>query len=134
MDRLDAKLKAHRELYIRYMNAISNYASLKMVDVNLHSGELPLWIEVACEERQLLRDMLNEHNIETSVAMSNLSESNHLEQSGVFPNAEYFDRTMLTLPSGPDQPNEAIEKTLNVLSAFEARYRNNHSSISEGEA
>lgn len=118
LDRLERKLRAHRELYARYDAGLRDLAGIDLLEVNISGGELPLWIEVTCDNRDAVVDTLRHAGIETSVPMNSLSRSRHLEQAGRYDNAENFDRTVLTLPSGPDQAPEDIERTIDVLSRF----------------
>ena len=120
--RLEPKMRAHKALYRRYLEALPEGGKVRLIPVWVDAGELPLWIEAVCEQRQELMDFLTARGIDTLITTGDLSEAPHLKTDGAFPNSSRFAASQLTLPSGPDQPSSAIDKTLRVLAEFEAGF------------
>jgi dTDP-4-amino-4,6-dideoxygalactose transaminase len=115
LDRLEAKTHAVRRLYERYRDAVAPLACLRMLEVRTETGELPLWSQVVCAERDRVCALLAAQGIQSRPFNPPLSASPHITDGGTYPNAEFFARHVLTLPSGPDQGEENIERVLAVL-------------------
>lgn len=115
LDRLAAKLERHRSLYRFYEQAIRDLPFLRMIEVNMGAGELPLWIEVYCSERKKVIGYLNEQGIFPRAFLPSLNEAEYLQDLGDFPNSIPFSIWGLTLPCGPDQPEEHLERTVKCL-------------------
>lgn len=119
LDRLPKKLESHRQLYARYKDALKDTSKVKLLKVDIDAGEVPLWIEAVCDNLPALKAYLDAHQIGNLLMTPNLSESRHMRDMAPFPNGKYFGDKSITLPSGPDQLPEHIDRTLEVLRAFE---------------
>jgi dTDP-4-amino-4,6-dideoxygalactose transaminase len=98
-----------------YARELAGLHYLRLVDHRLDEGELPLWTQVLCAERDKVVALLAARGIETRPVWPCLSRSPHLRCRGRFPNAEAFSRRLLTLPSGPDQSLSDLEETASAL-------------------
>jgi len=113
--RLPDKVVAVKALYTRYARELSDLHYLRMMDMHIGDGELPLWGIALCAEREKTVELLEERGIRTRPVNPCLSASPHLHNDGRFPNAERFCATGLRIPSGPDQSRDDIERTIHAL-------------------
>ena len=93
---------------------------LKMIPVDITSGEIPLYVEVLCEKRDTLKDFLISHGISARPFTRNLHRSAYLGNTGDFPHSNIFEQKGLFLPSGVTQPLENIDYVIEVLSKFKS--------------
>ncbi len=113
--KLPAKTEAVKRLYALYAGQLSGHHYLRMMEMRMDSGEVPLWAIVLCAEREKVADLLEQRGIQTRPVNPCLGKSPHLGTPGRFPNAERFCAAGLRIPSGPDQPLENLERTVAAL-------------------
>ena len=102
--KLERRIAGVRRVQAYYREHLQDLPYLRLLEVRESDGELPLWAEVVCSERDRVAARLAEHGIEAKPFHPSLSDSPHLAATGEFPNARWFAAHGLTLPSGPDQP------------------------------
>ena len=107
-----------KKIYLKYEKVINKLPFLDLIPVNIEAGEIPIYIEVLCKDRDKLVSFLNKYGIETRVFYPNLNSANYLNSSNKFPNSKKFEKKGLFLPSGPDQPFENINYVLEILTSF----------------
>jgi len=113
--KLARKIADLKRVHAFYREGLAGVRYLKLLEVRETDGELPLWTEVVTSERARVIARLAEHGIEAKPFHPSLAESPHLGITGDYPNAAWFAAHGLTLPSGPDQPEAALRKTVEVL-------------------
>jgi len=86
------------------IEASKKLSYLNMVPVNLSSGEIPLYAEFLCPERDKL----------------NLKISDHFSNSVIFGQQGVF------LPCGPEQPLDQVDKVISCLYEFNANINKNN--------
>jgi dTDP-4-amino-4,6-dideoxygalactose transaminase len=123
LKRCEEKMAAHMSLYRRYAEAVSSLRTVRMLEVDLERGELPLWIEVVCTDRDGLINHLAQMEIDARKATPCLNLSPHLATDRSFPRSRFFMDSILTLPSGPDQSPTGIDRTLEALAEFDTEVR-----------
>ena len=118
-----SKVKKHIEhvklIYKKYENVIEQLPFLKLIPVNVPEGEIPLWVEVLCEERQKLMDFLSSHNIDTRYFLPDLHLSPHLKNEKNFSGISVFGRQGLFLPCGPNQSLDKVDRVIDILKRYE---------------
>ncbi|MEQ8319667.1 MAG: DegT/DnrJ/EryC1/StrS family aminotransferase [Rhodospirillales bacterium] len=119
LKRIPEKIKSHRDLYTRYREALAGNNRVRLQYTDLDIGELPLWNQVMCEDRQALVEHLTANGVGTMNTTPNLNASPHLSDKGPFPNSDRFQVQELILPSGPDQDPAQIDRVLEALASFE---------------
>ena len=123
LSQIQDKIMNLRKIYSKYLRSIDTMESLsylKMVPVKVTEGEIPIYIEVLCNERDRLISYLNSNNIEARPSLPSLDSAHYVESVGEFPNSKVFSEQGLFLPSGPSQSLENIEKVVEVLSSFKS--------------
>lgn len=119
LKRIPEKTTRHRELYIRYRDALAGNNRVRLQHTDIDGGELPLWNQVMCEDREALVEHLTANGVGTMNTTPNLSASPHLGDGGSYPNSDRFEAQELILPSGPDQDPAQIDRVLEALAGFE---------------
>ncbi|MBI4061182.1 MAG: DegT/DnrJ/EryC1/StrS family aminotransferase [Elusimicrobia bacterium] len=119
LGKLEAKKKAHLALHHYYCAALKGLDHVEVLPVKESLGNLPLWVEALVDDRANVIKLLAEEKIQSRPYLPNLSDSAYLgEQGARFPNSERFAQRGLFLPSGPDLPMEAAERTVAALKAM----------------
>lgn len=121
LDRLPGNIVRVKEIYYKYSAALHYFSFLKLIPVDVEAGEIPLYIEVLCPEREKLIGYLADYGIETRSAFPDLNLATHLKSSNRFQNSEIFGSQGLYLPCGPDQPLENIDRVITVLRKYGER-------------
>ena len=122
LSRVPVRIAHLRVVYAKYAAAIAELPFLKLIPVKVSNGEVPLYVEALCSEREKLMDFLSSQGIQTRPFLPDLHLSPHLKNAGNFPNSKVFSEQGMFLPSGPEQPLENIDHVIETL-RFYGRYR-----------
>lgn len=117
--RAKERVEAVRAVYARYEPGLRELKRVRLIPVKTGEGEVPLWVEVLCPERESLMRFLADREIETRKFLPSMHLSAHLDGSGDYPNSMVFHEQGLFLPAGPAQPFENIDRVLEALRDFE---------------
>ena len=115
LEKLPEKIAALRRVHDFYRERLAGLHYIRLIDVHVDDGELPLWIQAVCAEREKVIGLLRERGIQAKPLHPCLADSPHLDAAGDFPNAAHFAKHGLVLPSGPDQPQGSLVRTVEVL-------------------
>jgi len=120
LDRAPARLAHVNKIYAKYNMAITEFEFpfLRMIPVQVESGEVPIYVEVLCQDRPHFMKFLADRRIQTRPSLPSLHISDYLENSGEFPNSQLFNDEGLILPCGPEQPLENVDIVLNALEDY----------------
>ena len=110
------------KIYAQYESVMSEFKRVDLLPVNVLNGEVPLYAEVLCPERQELKNFLQLRNIQFRIVPPNLSTSSYIKNDSSFPNSVRFSDQGLYLPCGPEQPLENIDFVIDTLCDFEHWY------------
>ena len=113
--RLDERIAAVTRVYRFYEERLADLDHVRLINVRVDGGELPLWAEVICSERERVAAALLESGIRTTPYPPCLAESEHLSAAGEFPNARAFCERGLVLPCGTHQPEEDLRRVADAL-------------------
>ena len=114
----DAKASRINKIYAKYEKEIKKLPFIKIIPVNVSNGEIPLYIEALCNERDKFMKFMESKGIDCRPALPNVHEAPHIESSGDFPKAEVFSKKGLVLPCGPDQPLENIDRVIETIHSY----------------
>lgn len=112
---IDARMAAVRRVYRRYQEMLSDLRFIRLLGVDGGAGELPLWAEAVCAERDAVVRELAQRGIEAKPFHPCLADSPHLQAPGDFPNAQRFAAEGLILPCGPHQSDADLERVGRAL-------------------
>ena len=110
-----------KKVYARYQESMAEFPFLRMIPVQVESGELPLYVEVLCDERGALLEFLSARGIQTRPSLPSLHTSDYLDNEGDFPNSLLFAQQGMYLPCGPSQSLENVDLVLDALRQFKNR-------------
>jgi perosamine synthetase len=116
--RAPGRVERAKAVYAKYEAGLAKLPFLKLIPFDVSGGEVPLYIEVFCDDRKKLIDYLSAQGIQTRPFYPDLDLAGYLGNSGKFPNSRVFGEHGLFLPSGPEQPLENIDYVIDVLSRF----------------
>jgi perosamine synthetase len=117
---------AHAQaIYAKYETGTAQLPFLKLIPTAVAQGEVPLYIEVLCDNRASLIEHLAAKGVQTRPFYPDLNLATHLGNSGEFPNSRVFGEHGLFLPSGPEQPLVNVDHVLDVLRLYPSRAHRN---------
>lgn len=123
LSKADKKIKHQLSIYRKYKENLKPVKYLKCVEVNLDAGEVPLKAEFLCTERDKFIVEMQRHGVIVRAEVPSLNESPHLNCNGAYVNSKLFSNHLVTLPSGPDQPLENIERTISIIKQVNSKFR-----------
>lgn len=112
---LPHRLEHQRRLSQTYADGLQDIPWLQWVAVHMDRGEIPLRAEFVCSRRAHFIKAMQERGISVTAMTPSLHEYPHLQAEGSFPNADRYGPTLLTLPSGPEQPLENVAATIREI-------------------
>lgn len=115
LKKIDTHAEHVRAIYRRYAEAMVEFNFLRTLPVREAAGELPLWFEVECEDREEFMAWMASRGFECRRTHPHLDRAAHLGQTGHFPNSIRQSREGLILPCGPAQPMENVEATIAAI-------------------
>ena len=122
LDALPRKIAALRRVYEFYRSRLAGLHYLRLLPVDVDRGELPIWVEVLCADRDRVARLLADRGIQPRPFHPCLADSRHLAARcpGHFPWSRFYAAHGMILPSGPDQPAEHLEATVAALNEIAA--------------
>ena len=118
LERLAERIASVKAIYARYTAALGELPFLRLIPVDVGGGELPLYVEVLCPERERLREFLASQGIQTRPFYPDLHRAGYLANPRTFPRSEVYGEQGLFLPCGPAQPFENIDRVLSILRRY----------------
>src|SRR3990167_1576302 len=91
LQRVDQKMKSMKRIYHQYELGLKNCSSIQLIPVDLACGELPLYVEVICKNRNNLIDFLKKKNIQSKAFYPNLNRAAYFGCTSRFVNADKFE-------------------------------------------
>jgi len=119
--RAKARIAQVNAVYARYAVALEALPFLTLIPVEVVRGEVPLYVEVLCRERERLRAFLRARKIHTRPFYPDLDRAPYLRTDERFPHSRRFSEQGLFLPCGPEQPEQAVERVIEALKEYGAR-------------
>jgi perosamine synthetase len=118
LQQLPGKIAAVQRVHRFYRAALADLPQVTFLEAAVDDGALPLWCQILCDQRDLVAAQLAQRGIETRPFHPALVDSPHLHVDGKYPNACAVAARGLTLPSGPDQPEDSLQRTVDALRAI----------------
>jgi dTDP-4-amino-4,6-dideoxygalactose transaminase len=112
---LPQKVEAARRTYAFYRDRLSGLPFLRMLPCQLDQGEVPLWSQIVCTDRERVVDLMARRGVQTRPINPPLCDSPHLRCTEAFPNARRLASQILGLPSGPHQDPQDLQRVVDAL-------------------
>ncbi len=120
IEKIKEKVKYHKDIYNLYKFGLKDLNHIKMINVNIEKGELPLWVEVTCSERERVIDLLKEKNIEAKPFDSSLCDLFYPNNKKIFKHSRFYTNNGFILPSGSGQSKKNIRQVIKTLRNIDA--------------
>jgi dTDP-4-amino-4,6-dideoxygalactose transaminase len=118
LGKVDKRIEHAKRIYYRYAKGLAGLSFIKFIPVDIAAGEVPIYIEVLCSDRNELMEYLSKNGIQTRPFYPDLDLAGYFMTKSDFPNSRPFGERGLFLPSGPAQPLENIDYVIEVLKKF----------------
>lgn len=115
---LPRRIEKVKKIYQAYKEGFAGLPFIKIIPVNLDAGEVPLYIEALCEQREKLIDFLTERGIQCRPFYPDLNHARYFNNINEYTHSEPFGREGMYLPAGPEQTMSNIEITINAIREF----------------
>jgi dTDP-4-amino-4,6-dideoxygalactose transaminase len=112
------KIKNLVDIYYRYKEGLSGLDFIKLIPVDIESGELPLLNDVRSSERDNVTKYLKSYGVETCNFHAPMHDAPYLKCNNVFKNSTIMAGEAFHLPCGPDQEAESIEYCIELLRQY----------------
>jgi perosamine synthetase len=112
------RIRKVKTIYSRYMAAEKELPFLKFIPVDVEAGEIPIYVEALCQNRDELVKYLAGEGVQTRPFYPDLNTAEYFKCVGNFPNSRKFGQQGVFLPCGPGQTVENIDRVIDILRLF----------------
>lgn len=119
LSKKEERIEHLKKIYNKYESALKDNPDIIMIPVDLENGEVPLYIEVLCRERDRVYNYLKSKNIDSRVFLPDIDKTSYISSSGNFPNSRTFSEHGLFLPCGPTQSLENVDYVIQSLRNYQ---------------
>jgi perosamine synthetase len=115
LKRLPERLNHIRDIYEVYDKNLKD-SKFKIIPVDTHSGEIPVYNEFLVEKREIWTEQLAISGIEVRSFYPAVNSAHYLQQTKErYINSELFSNNGLYLPSGPGQKISSIKESIKTI-------------------
>lgn len=118
LKRVPQRLEHLHNVYNKYEKELKRFASIKLIPVNTAKGEVPLYIEALCEDRDKLVNYLSNNEVQTRPFYGNVNRAEYFGNKVNFPYSNIYESKGLYLPCGVEQPLGNIDRVISLLRAY----------------
>jgi len=115
LGRAEQKVAHVLRVYHRYAEGLANMPHVRVLPVDVENGEVPLWTEIICRDRDKLAAALLAEGFEVHFGHRSLSRAPQLRASGDYPHSQFYDRNLARLPCGPGQPLANVDRVIEII-------------------
>ncbi|MEO5328726.1 MAG: DegT/DnrJ/EryC1/StrS family aminotransferase [Magnetococcus sp. THC-1_WYH] len=119
LEQLPRRLEHQKNVYRAYQKGLENLSWITLLPVDIAAGEIPFRADCISDWRDRIVKKLHEHDIFPGIQPANLHEYSHLSVGDFVKQNCPMRGKLLILPSGPDQPMENVEQTIQVLRSMD---------------
>lgn len=120
LDKLTQRFAHQKAIHALYVEGLQGLQSVQFVPVDIAAGEIPLRAEGFSSQRERFVQEMAKRGVAIAPQSPNLSNYPFISANEQdYPNAQKFSETLLTLPSGPEQPLSNVHKTLEIIHSIE---------------
>ena len=115
--KIEQKVSKSRKNYQLYADMLSEEKQIHFIPTK--KDEVIFSPDILCDNSQKIRSYLEKKDVQVRPAGACLHKADYFIKRQNCPNAEYFEKHLLYMPGGPDQPRENIIKTIQYLQEAE---------------
>lgn len=115
LDRLDERISNCIKLYRAYESGLAEIKYLRQLPVDLSRGEVPVYNEFLCDQREMLQKNLASAGIETRRFYPDIRRANYLGAAVLDALPTVFENKGIYFPSGPDLQTKDIQIVLDAI-------------------
>ena len=110
------------DVYKTYKKNLINNSNFKLIEEDINTGQIPLYVEALAKNRYSLQKYLNKFNIQTRKFFPSMHTANYLFKSKKkFKNSEKFSKYGIFLPSGPSLKIHQVNYVITKINQFYER-------------
>lgn len=118
LDRLNKSIHQLQKIHDVYRKGLKDIPEIIFLEKNIKKGEIPLYAEIFCDNREKLAKYLKTLGIQTRPYYPNLNLAPQLRDRGRFPSSEKYGKCGLFLPCGPAQSLRNVAVTIQKIHEF----------------
>lgn len=111
--KIGQKVDKSRENYQLYVEGLSGSKQFHFIPTQ--KSEVIFSPDILCESPYKVRTYLEDKGVQVRPAGACLHKADYFVKRNACPNAEYYEKHLLYMPGGPNQPKENIVKTIQYL-------------------
>lgn len=116
-DKIQQKVETSKSNYKLYVEALAGKSRLHMIPTK--ENEVVYTPDVLCEDSAKIRKYLESKEVQVRPAGACLHKAEYFVKRTDCSNADYFEKHLLYMPGGPDQPIENIKAVIRYLQLME---------------
>jgi perosamine synthetase len=119
LSKVKRRLEKVNRIHSLYKEGMSSCSGISIIPVATQAGEIPIYNEVLCADRDGLIKHFSSYNIETRPFLPNLASAEYFysDESGLTC-SQRFAQQGCTLPSGPGQKMQDIDYVVQTARKF----------------
>ncbi len=117
LGKIPEKVKNSKRHYGLYKKALEESKNIRMIPTK--EDEIVYTPDILVKDSKRIREYLEDKMIQVRPAGACLHRANYFIQRSKYKNAEFFERHLLYMPGGPDQPEKNIQTAIGELLALE---------------
>ena len=108
--KITTRIEKVKHIYSMYLDGLDGISGMEPIPVSLRTGEVPIYNEYLCNDRERLIQELGKSCIGVRPFVPNLSLAEYFKgDNDFFPNSSRYGLNGVTLPSGPGQNIDSVE-------------------------
>ena len=121
MRKLDARLQRAHQIYAGYAAQLADLPALQFVPYNQAQGEVPIWVDIICAERDALYQYLLREGVSCRPFWTAIHQQPPYRlPDAMCPNAAWAHAQAMWLPSGPTLTDAQLQRVVALIHAFYA--------------
>lgn len=113
LSKIEKKVKASKNNYRLYEEGLKDIGDIEFI--NTREDEVIYTPDIICDDSKKVREYLENEDVQIRPAGACLHRANYFESMMDYSNSEYFEKHLLYLPGGPNQPEENIKEVIDLL-------------------
>lgn len=121
LGRMPERIDHLQAMYRTYQAGLASNERVHLTKVNIDEGEIPVYTEVLCAERQSLMDFLRAKGVDSRPFYPDLDTASYFGKQGRFTHSRIYQDQGIYLPSGPTQSPSHVARTLELIQTWSQR-------------